>query len=141
MGENEMDPRLSLQPDNVRQAFEVENIYSRENFTFVYEPTTKQVDMFNTSRGVRGGKQLDMTYREQDDFLMPIGGPWNALMNPLGCTKAYDYFVKMYNKSLSDFRGGVMFLGWVDPDTIVPIAEMDGVDLGEDDTFERGGHV
>jgi hypothetical protein len=83
-----MDPRLSLQPDNVRQAFEVEDVRTRKNFTFVYEPTMKQVDMFNTSRSVRG-KRLDMTYRERDGFLMPVDGPVNSLMNPLDCTEAY----------------------------------------------------
>lgn len=41
--------------------------------------------------------------------------------------------MKLYEKSLKDFFGGVMFLGWVDPDTVQPIAEMDGVDLGEND--------
>jgi hypothetical protein len=125
-----MDPRLSLQPETVRQAFEVEDIYRRTNFTFVYEPTTKQVDLFETSRGV--GKRLDMSYREQGGFLMPIGGPSGAVTNPLGCTNAYKYFVTLYGKSINTFTGGIVFLGWVDPDTIQPIAEMDGVDLGED---------
>lgn len=117
-----MNPRLSLQPPTERQAFEVENIRNRNNFTFVFEPTTKQVDMFDTSRQV--GKRLEMTYREKGGLLLPVGGPRNANMNPLDCFHAYDYFKALYDKSLRGLSGDICFLGWVDPDTIQPLAEL-----------------
>lgn len=106
---------------NERRAFEVEDIRHRTNYTFVYEPTTKQVDMYNTSLGK--GRVLDMSYREDEYGLVPVYPIHNRFsMNPLGCTKADDYFYLLYDRALNPIDD-ICFLGWVNPDTIEPIEE------------------
>lgn len=92
-----------------KQAFEIEDIGRRENFMFVYDPYDEKVEMYDTSRGVKGGKQIKSFFKT--DF-------------PFNCETAYDYFVHMYNKSITfEKDNDFYFLGWVDPETVYPLAE------------------
>lgn len=114
-----------------RQAFEVENVQTRENFTQVYEPELKEIQFFNTSRGV--GKKLELVYREKDGDLIPTFCKDFVLgemaPNPLGCKTAYTYFTALYEKSLNIVKSHpIVFLGWVDPDTIEPLDEIEGAE-------------
>lgn len=116
---------LQLRGPDVRQAFEVEDIGTRENYTLVYEPISKRVEFYNTSRGI--GRRLDLVYQEQDGCLVPKTEDKGYLinLNPLGCREAYEYFRKLYSHSagLTATYSDICFLGWVDPDTIEPLAD------------------
>ena len=96
--------------DKTRCAFEVEDVQTRKNYSFVYEPASGIINMFNTSRGE--GNQL-LTSMPNDSNDKPDF--------PFKCKNAYDYFIYMYGKSLRD--GRICFLGWVTPDTFVPLEE------------------
>lgn len=90
------------------QAFEVEDIGRRENYTFEYNPYDQAVNMYDTSRGV--GKKLKM--RKTKEF-------------PFECETAYDYFKYLCEKSLKfEPDNDIYFLGWVHPVTVQPLAEM-----------------
>lgn len=100
-----------------RKAFEVEDINTRENFTFVYNPYDKSVKLYDTSRGK--GKVLLTNHKK--DF-------------PFECKTAEEYFNYLYRKSIGliehDYE--IYFLGWVDPDTIQPLAELERESIEDD---------
>lgn len=89
----------TLQDDkSVRQAFEVEQIATRRNYTFEWDPILGKLIVWDTSRGV--GKK----YFDEDN----TDGAW-------------DRFKDIYQQSLRNFQAP--FLGWVNPDTIEPLDE------------------
>jgi hypothetical protein len=111
---------LELRGPDVRQAFEVEDISRRENYTFVYEPEAKSVELYNTSRGI--GRRLQFIYQESGGHLFP--SEEECKMDPHDCKTAYAYFQTLLNKSRTFPAAMTMcFLGWVDPDSIEPLAD------------------
>lgn len=88
-----------LKGPEVCQAFEVEQITTRKkNYTFIWEPERKAIEVYDTSRGV--GKR----FFDKDDT--PI---------------AWERFSNIYKESLRSFDAP--FLGFVDPDTIELLEE------------------
>jgi hypothetical protein len=80
--------------------FEVEDITSRKNYTFVL--TKRGVDMYNTSRGFG------------NSFMGNLGQ--NEFIN-LGIKDEYSpekHFKMLYEKSLKPNPQNVYFIGWVD---------------------------
>ena len=93
------------------QAFEVEDIHARENYTYVYNPYEQSVEMYDTSRNVIGGKKL--VGRKVKEFNEQ-------------CETAYDYYKYLHAQSHTiDPERPVVILGYVHPETIYPIAEME----------------
>lgn len=89
------------------QAFEIEDVERRENYTFVYNPYDQSVEMYNTSRKV--GKQLKTRHTKNFPFEQET---------------AYKYFKHLYNKATGMKVHPFYFLGWVHPDTIEPLVEI-----------------
>jgi hypothetical protein len=108
---------LHIRGSEIRQAFE--DISDRTNHSVVYEPETKQVEFYNTSRGV--GRQLVLTYQERNGYLVPMMNDQDYKVNPMDCWTAYGYFQKLLETSLKN--PVICFLGWVDPDSIEPLAD------------------
>jgi len=107
---------MGLQNENIKQAFEVEVISSRKNYSFLYIPEINQVQMLNTSRGY---EKYEIECIFPDDTLSEFGTKF-----PFKCETAYDYFCYMYKKSLMrDETYSIYFIGWVDPKTFQPIEE------------------
>jgi hypothetical protein len=133
---------VKKKPEEIRQAFEIEDISSRKNFTFEYDPILKMVIMHNTSRGV--GKRFDFAYKEVNrrvygDCLSPIDdeGQYKSgfTVNPLNCKTAWEYFQKLRIKPTD---GRHFILGFVDPDTIQPLDEEDFYYDNREALFEQG---
>jgi hypothetical protein len=93
---------MRLQGQEIRQAFEVEQIATRRNYTFEWSPEKGKLLVWDTSRGV-GKKYFDEDASET----------------------AYDRFKQIYETSISMRGEGLLapFLGWVNPDTIQPLDE------------------
>lgn len=89
------------------QAFEIEDVERRENYTFVYNPYDQSVELYNTSRNV--GRQLKTRHTRNFPFEQET---------------AYRYFKYLYNKATGMKDHPFYFLGWVHPDTIEPLAEI-----------------
>lgn len=95
-----------LRDKNSFQAFEVENIYTRENYTFVYNPFNHTVVTYNTSINQIIHNPILIT---ENGFKLEIE-PYTQYDN------IYDYFVYLYNKSIGSEEGKeFFFIGWVDP--------------------------
>ena len=105
--------RAGLQDEHTPQAFEVEDIRERKNYTLKYIPNN-MVCMIDTSRN--GNKKVLSEFPEDthSEFTTPF---------PFDCKTAYEYFVHMYNKALNTVSTGIVFLGWVDIHTYEPIEE------------------
>jgi hypothetical protein len=98
----------TLQPKTERQAFEIERITDRSNFVFIWEPEKGPhgtIEVWDTSRSVIARHGRKGKYWDKDDS-----------------ETAYQRFCDIYNDSIRSFA--TPFLGWVDPDTIVPIEEL-----------------
>ncbi len=88
-----------------RQAFEVEDIGRRNNYTFIYNPYDQSVETYDTSRKDSGlGFKRKLVGRSVKDF-------------PFECDSAYSYFVELYRKAtLFEGNNDIYFIGWVHPD-------------------------
>lgn len=104
------------QHQSVRQGFEVEDLTTRRNWMWVYEPDKHQVDMYETFRSL--GCKLHCSYQEQAGRLVCITdqGP---VTNPFGCCMAHDYYHALYRKSV-ELPGAyvISFLRWVDANSL-----------------------
>lgn len=94
------------------QAFEVEDIHTRKNFTYVYNPYDQSVEMYDTSRDV-GRKLIGRKNKEFHE----------------DCETAYEFYQHLYKKSFEiDPDRPIVFLGYVNPFSIQPLAEMEDWD-------------
>ena len=95
------------------QAFEVEDLHARENYTYVYNPYDQSVEMYDTSRNEAGGSIKKLVGRKRDEF-------------PGDCETAYDYYKSLHEEAHKiDPERPVVILGYVHPETIYPLAEME----------------
>jgi hypothetical protein len=117
--------RPSIENVNEKMAFEVENIWRRENYSLLYDPEEKVVSLYDTSRG--SGNLLLMSYKEINGNLHGIyyrHGHYSDLqINPLEQKTAYGYFRKLYEKSVNEFNPTAMFIGWVHSETFEPLED------------------
>lgn len=98
---------MELQNKYILQAFEVEDINTRQNFTFKYNPYDESVTTIDTT--INKPSKVIIFYNK--DF-------------PFECKSAYDYFVYLYNKSLTHKDNtNIFFIGWVNPSNYLPIDE------------------
>lgn len=86
-------------------AFEVEDQQLRTNFVFVLKSKSKQVLLFDTSRG--SGNKLLMTFEEPD--------------LPEGYKTANDYYTYLFRKAMR--MEDIAFIGYVDDKTLKPFEE------------------
>ncbi|WP_440650287.1 hypothetical protein [Bacillus subtilis] len=94
-----------LRDQYTRQAFEVEDIGRRDNYTFIYNPYDQSVETYDTSRKDSGlGFKRKLVGRSVKEF-------------PFECDSAYSYFVELYRKAtLFEGNNDIYFIGWVHPD-------------------------
>lgn len=97
--------------DKVKKAFEVEDINTRKNYTFVLDED--RVFMYDTSRGSGNNLMTIMPYDNAE--------PEKSLF-PFGCDTAEEYYNHIYKKSLGEESTfPIYFLGYVDPETFQPL--------------------
>lgn len=82
--------------DDVKKAFEIEDVVSRENFVFQIE--REGVEILNTSRNI--------------NERTPVGYVTIDNIKGMGFKSVREYFYFMYEKSLKDNR--MCFLAWVE---------------------------
>lgn len=106
---------------DIRNGFEVEDLATRRNWIWVYEPDARQVDMYETSHSV--GCRLHRSYQEQAGRLVCMTDK-AAVTNPFGCITAHEYFHALYRKSV-ELPGAwvIRFLRWVDADDLKSILD------------------
>lgn len=93
-----------------KKAFEVEDIGTRKNYTFVLD--APHVFMYDTSRG--SGNRLLTTMPEDN------AAPDESLF-PFGCDTAEEYYDHMHQKALGkESTFPIYFLGFVNPETFQP---------------------
>lgn len=83
----------------VRQAFEVEQLTTRLNFTYVWEPENKTLLKYHTNYGMK-----------------------RVLLEEDNSEGAWEKFKKCYEKATKDRVE--IFLGWVHPDTNQPVEDL-----------------
>lgn len=97
--------------DRVKKAFEVEDINTRKNYTFVLDEG--RVFMYDTSRGSGNNLMTIMPYDNAE--------PEKSLF-PFECDTAEEYYNHIYKKSLGkESTFPIYFLGYVDPETFQPL--------------------
>jgi hypothetical protein len=89
-----------------KQAFEIENVQSRKNYSYVYNPFDQSVCCYDTSINQTPSNKRIMAFK--DEF-------------PFECKTAHEYFAHMYNRSTSMQDLPWCFLGWVYPANFKPI--------------------
>lgn len=99
----------------MRKAFEVEDINTRQNFTFRLDVEKNTVQMLDSSLPHRSSKSGELLYEFPTDKSPPHF--------PFGCKDAQEYFDFIYGKAVNGDpdHPGVYFLGWVDPETLQPL--------------------
>lgn len=92
-----------------KQGFEVEDIGTRKNYTFVYDPFSQAVIGYDTSiNTVPSNKQI---FKYTKEF-------------PFECKTAYDYFLYLYGKSTKfESDNNTYFLGWINHYTFRPLED------------------
>jgi hypothetical protein len=119
----------NINNEEVKMAFEVEDIQERKNYTFVYNAEERTVRMFDTSRGA--GNTLVMVYQETSMnnhvALFPTyyrdGHYSNLERSPFNEDTAIGYFRALYKKAVHEFNPSGMFIGWVHPETFNPLED------------------
>lgn len=100
-----------MKNNETEQAFEVEDIKKRKNYTFHYRPNDS-VLMVDTSLGSHENILCEFPADTNKESITAF---------PFGCKTSYEYFVHMYNKALHGTE--IVFLGWVDPKNYKPLEE------------------
>jgi hypothetical protein len=106
---------MGLQGQEIRQAFEVEQIATRRNYTFEWNPEKKKLIVWDTSRDVH------KKYFDED-----------------ATETAYERFCEIYKTSISMKGEGLKapFLWWVDPDTVKALGEDEDDLVSFEELFE-----
>ncbi|MDY8021087.1 hypothetical protein [Paenibacillus polymyxa] len=91
-----------------KQAFEIENVNTRKNYSYAYNPYDQSVCCYDTSINQIPANKRIMAFK--DSF-------------PFECATAYDYFVYIYKRSTSMKDLPWCFLGWVNPTSFKPIED------------------
>lgn len=102
-----------LRSETHLQAFEVEDVVTRKNYTFIYNPYEKFVKCIDTSRN----SDKNIMFKAEDGFQLQNGDKRKF-------ENIYDYFVYLYKSAIHDieneYNKNIFFIGWVESTTIRP---------------------
>jgi phosphatidylethanolamine-binding protein (PEBP) family uncharacterized protein len=109
-----------LKSKNYKQGFEVEDIRTRKNYTFVFDPFSQAVIGYDTS--------INQTPKNKQIFRYIKNFPFEK-------ASPYEYFLYLYDKSTSfDLDNNTYFIGWINHYNFQPIEQdFDGEEIVEEE--------